>query len=386
MRDFRHIAPPRADWDRAPWNRWSFQHIREILPTTEVWRGYGPEQKLAYDLQDIERIIFEDDGKATDIGTFLNDSFTDGFMVLSKGKVIAERYMNNMQARSLHLSQSMAKSVTATAFGVLVGQGLIDPEALISDYLPELAETGWRGAKLQHSLDMTSGVAYDEDYTAFDSDMAKTDVAAGWKNAATGHSWPENIWAQILTLTKQARPHGERFEYRSIETDVLAFVMQAVTGKPLEQIVSECIWQKIGAAESACFTVDKAGYALADGGFNATLADYARFGLLWARRGNLNGEQIIPKSWVDATIQGDGKKFHAPYNDIFPHGAYRNQFWIDDVRQAKLLCRGVFGQLIYIDAENDFVAVKLSSWPEFLSPSRSRSALLAVQAISYHFS
>jgi CubicO group peptidase (beta-lactamase class C family) len=373
---------PRQEWDRAPWNRWSFQHVREILPTMEVWRGNGPVATLPQAPQALDAITFNDGGTTTTIEKFLEDSFTDGFLVLHKGQVVFERYMNAMTPRTLHLSQSMAKSITATAFGALMGKGIIDPAAPVTHYLPELEATAWKGASLQHCLDMTSGVAYDEEYTNPHSDMAKTDVASGWKQAPPGSDWPTHIWAQILTLKKQIRPHGELFEYRSIETDVLAFAMERATGKRIAQIIAEEIWQPIGPEESGSFTVDAAGYALADGGFNATLRDYARFGLLWAQGGIVNGKRVLPAAWVEATLTGDNNKFKAPYSDISPNGAYRNQFWLRDVKRPILMCRGVFGQLIYIDMERDFVAVKLSSWPEFVSPPRLRTTLAAVETIA----
>ena len=190
------------------------------------------------------------------------------------------------------------------------------------------------------------------------------------------------MWAQILTLKKQIRPHGELFEYRSIETDVLAFAMERATGKRIAQIISEEIWQPIGPEESASFTVDAAGYALADGGFNATLRDYARFGLLWANGGMVNGKPVLAPAWVQSTSTGDNSKFKSPYSDISPNGAYRNQFWLRDIKRPVLMCRGVFGQLIYIDPAREFVAVKLSSWPEFVSPARLTTTLNAVETIA----
>jgi CubicO group peptidase (beta-lactamase class C family) len=375
--------PPRNDWDRPPWNRWSFQHIREILPTVEVWRGNGPASELLPDTGDLSAISFRDDaGNLTRLDPFLEDSFTDGFLVLHKGRVLTERYMNGMTPRSLHLSQSMAKSITATAFGVLVGRGLLDPDRPVTDYLPELAATGWKGASLQHCLDMQSGVAYSEAYTEPDSDVAKTDVASGWKLPPEGaKDWPRHMWEQVLSLTRTTRPHGELYEYRSIETDVCAFAMERVTGKRLAQIISEEIWQPIGAEESACFTVDSQGYALADGGFNACLRDYARFARLWMEDGRVNGRQIIPPDWVKATHQGDATKFKGSYREVSPNGAYRNQFWLRDVGKRVLMCRGVFGQLIYIAPDQQFAAVKLSSWPEFTNPSRLRSTLNCIEAI-----
>src|SRR5262249_51940765 len=155
--------------------------------------------------------------------------------------------------------------------------------------------------------------------------------------------------------------HGARFNYRSIETDVLAFVLEQAGGARLAELVSREIWAPIGAEEDAYFTVDPAGYALADGGFNATLRDYARFGLLHANHGMANGRQIVPADWIAATRKGDHDKFQGDYRVVLPKGAYKNQFWIEDVSRRAYMARGVFGQMIYIDPDADFVAVKVSS-------------------------
>lgn len=371
---------PREDWDRAPWNRWSFQHVRELVPTVGVWRGPGPVATLPRRPQAIDAISFTLDGATRTLGDLLDDSYTDGFIVLHRGRIIAERYMNGMTEHSLHLSQSVAKSVTGTLAGILVGRGLLDPQAPVSHYLPELEKTAYRGALVQHVLDMTSGVAFDEEYTSLESDIAKVDVASGWKSSARP-GWPRTMWQVILGLTRQEAEHGARFSYRSIETDILAFILEQAGGARLADLVSREIWAPIGAEEDGYFTVDPAGYALADGGFNATLRDYARFGLLHANNGMANGRQIVPAAWIAATRQGDHGKFQGDYRNVLPNGAYKNQFWIEDVARRAYMARGVFGQMIYIDPDADFVAVKLSSWPEFSNPTRTRQILAAIKAV-----
>jgi CubicO group peptidase (beta-lactamase class C family) len=179
----------------------------------------------------------------------------------------------------------------------------------------------------------------------------------------------------ILGLTETVRPHGAAFEYRSIETDVLAFIMERVTGKRLPQLVSEELWQKLGVDESACFTVDSAGYAVADGGFNATLRDYGRFGQMILD----NGGGIVPADWIEATRNG---KHGADFGPSLPEGSYRNQFWIEDPRSRALMCRGVFGQMIHIDWNTGMVVVKLSTWPDFSNLAYGMATLKAVHAIA----
>ncbi len=374
------LIVPRADWDRPPWNRWAFQHIRELLPTVEVWRGGGPVRELPRaerDLDDLEVTLTG--GETGSLAELLDETYTDGFIVLKDGAILFERYFNHMTPRSLHLSQSVAKTVVGTTAGILVGKGILDPEAPVTRYLPELEATGWRGAKLRHVLDMTSGTRFGEAYTDPYSDIGQVDVASGWKPVPGGADpdfiWPAHVWDLILGLTETTRPHGMRFEYRSIETDVLAFCMERATGRRLARIVSEELWQKMGAEESACFTVDPAGYALADGGFNATLRDYARLGQLWLDGG------VVPVDWIADSRKRNDALYPPEAEDSLPGGAYRNMIW-NGGDGSVLMARGVFGQLIYIDFAHDLVAAKLSTWPDFLSPSLEAATRGAVRAIA----
>jgi CubicO group peptidase (beta-lactamase class C family) len=134
----------------------------------------------------------------------------------------------------------------------------------------------------------------------------------------------------------------------------------------------------MGAEENACFTVDAAGYALADGGFNATLRDYARLGLLYLE----HGAGIMPAEWVEATRNGNHAIFGEPYTASLPEGAYKNKWWIEDPRSRAIMARGVFGQLIYVNWNYNMVAVKLSSWPDFLSDRFSNATLKALHTIA----
>lgn len=378
---------PRGDWDRPPWNRWAFQHVREFLPTTEVSRGDGPAAPMPEDLQDIDGIAFEAvDGSRMRVEEMLDATYTDGFILIHAGRVVHESYFNAMTPHSLHLSQSVAKSVVATVAGILIGQGVIDPQAQVTDYLPELAATAWRGAKLTHVLDMSSGVAFGEEYTSPISDIGQTDVASGWKppppDAPAGFEWPVSVWDQILSLKARDADHGARFKYRSIETDVLAHCMERATGRRLAQLVSEELWVPMGAQANACFTVDSAGYALADAGFNACLRDYARVGLVYLNSGHWNGRQVVPEAWVADVLHGPHGLFNDEARQVLPNGCYRNQFWVEDAAATTVMARGVFGQLIYISPERDLVAAKLSSWPDFVDPTHSINTLRAIHAIA----
>ena len=377
--DPRFPTIPHADWDRAPWNRYTFQHVREQVPTALVRRSPAPHAwRLAP--QDIGEVGFEIDGRRMSVADFLDSSYTDGFCVVHRGALIAEHYDNGMNAQRIHLVQSVSKSVTATVLGILASRGEIRLDALVTHYLPELEATAYRGATVQQLLDMTSGVLWDEDYTALDSHCAQMDIAAGWKSGGDP-LWPACMWDLVLTLKEMRGPHGRDFSYRSIETDVLGFVLERISGTRLPEFVSRELWAPMGAADDGCFTVDPSGFACANGGFNATLRDLARFGLLYVSGGEAQGRQLVPEQWINHTCLGNPELFMGAYREVLPRGAYRNQFWLEEAGRRMLLARGVFGQLIYMDPDAEFVAVKLSTWPEFINPTRTRTALAAIRAI-----
>ncbi len=382
-----HGSPPppewrvtRENWDRPPFNRWSFQNVSKVHRTAPIRRGDGPSTPLAEAPCDLESLSFDSPEGSMTVSELLDRTYADGIIVLHRGTVLLERYYNGMAADSLHLSQSIAKSVTGAAFGILVGRGLIDPQRQVEHYVPELSECGYGGALVQHVLDMRSGVDFDEDYTNPNSHMGILDRAAGWKPRRADTD-PECIYDLILSL-KQSDAHGRPFKYRSIETDVLALIMERVTGSRLADIVSRELWAPLGAEHDALFTIDSAGQALADGGFAATLRDYARFGQMILSDGFFNGQEIVPAEWIAATRDGDTSVFSPEARMVLPKGAYRNQFWIEDVDTGVLMCRGVFGQAIYLDHNNDLTIVKLSSWPDFINIDWTLLTLRACHAIA----
>jgi CubicO group peptidase (beta-lactamase class C family) len=381
-RKARPKSLPMSNWDRPPWNRWSFQHVREILPTVQVWRGRGPVRQLRRNEQRLDGMTVRGvNGEDTTLAAFLEQTYTDGFLVLKSGAVVCERYFNGMDERTLHLSQSLSKSFVGALTGILVDRGSIDLNAEVTDIIPDFRPTAYCGATIQHLLDMASGVRFNEDYNDPFSDMGRVDVASGWKPVPSDVDpairWPRTMFDLILSLEVREHEHGGRFSYRSIETDVLAFVLERATDRHYAQLLSEELWQKLGMEQDGNLTVDAAGFAIADGGLNASLRDYGRFGQMILD----DGAGIVPGSWIEATRTGDHSLFRAPYTTVLPDGAYRNQFWIEDRRSRNLMARGVFGQLIHISWEHQVVVVKLSSWPDFVNPAWTRATLDAVHRI-----
>jgi CubicO group peptidase (beta-lactamase class C family) len=372
--------PDLSNWDLAPFNRWSFMNIRNLFPTVDVKSDSHTVQPLPYALQDLLSIQFQDQThKTRSVSDFLDNTYTDGFLVLHQGEIVTEIYRNDMQADTAHLSQSVAKSFIGTLAGILHQQGLIDPDATVAHYVPELKRCGYRDATLSQTLNMTSGVRFTEDYNLPGSDITRIDIASGWRPVPDGEAQP-TIRDVILSLP-QVRPHGEVFSYRSIETDVVAWVLERATRCSIAELISELIWKKIGAEQDAFFTVDRAVTVLANGGFNATLRDYGRFGLMMQNQGMAGNNEVVPASWIDDCANGDQSVYGSPYTDTCPNGAYRNYWWDNNIEMGDFMARGVFGQMIYINRKKELTIVKLSTWPDYLIPGFTRDSLAAFAAI-----
>jgi CubicO group peptidase (beta-lactamase class C family) len=375
--------PDLTNWDLPPFNRWSFMNIRNLFPTVEVKASRKTRRKLPRALQDLPAIDFlNQSGMRVSLPEYLDSSYTDGFLVMHRGEIVCETYFNNMQADTAHLSQSVSKSIVGSLAGILYQQGLIDVDAPMVEYIPELERCGYRDATLAHALNMTSGVRFVEEYDHPDSDMRRVDIASGWRPVADDEARP-TIRDIILTLPR-VTPHGQAFKYKSIDTDVVAWVLERAASRSLAELVSELIWKKIGAEHDAFFTVDHAATALADGGFNATLRDFARFGLMMQNEGYAGTTEVVPKRWVEQCSAGNVPVETALSREICPEGAYANFWWVNNVERGDFMARGVFGQMIYINREAELTIVKLSTWPDYLITSFTRDSLAAFGAIRKH--
>lgn len=171
---------PSADnWDLPPFNRWSFQHMRSLFPTVDVYRGSGPVSVFSRaEVNILDTKFTNSAGQVSSIQQFLDETYTDGLLIYPGGKIRHESYYNDMAPETLHLSQSVAKSVVGTTTGILIQRGELDPNRPLARYVKELATCGYGDATLSDVLNMQSGVQFNEDYGTPDSDMTRVDIAA----------------------------------------------------------------------------------------------------------------------------------------------------------------------------------------------------------------
>ena len=211
-----------------------------------------------------------------------------------------ERYLNGMRPETTHLLMSVSKSVTSAACGSLVADGVLSPADLVTRHIPELVGTSWDGCTVRHLLDMRAGTKFNEDYEDLTADVRVYEQIYLWR-PRVDLTLPQDMTGYFPLLVNQG-PHGGDFDYRSILTDMLAWVMERASGMRLAELISRFLWQPMGAEFDAEITVDAHGNAMADGGVCATLRDLARFGQVLANKGRRGRTNVIPRTWIKDTL------------------------------------------------------------------------------------
>ncbi len=354
------------NWQSSTYLHWAFQHIADFLPTATIARGSGPVASLpAAPVPVGEIAVVLPDGAASTVAAVMGTTATDGWLVTQRGQVLAEEYFGGMRPDTRHLLMSVSKSLVGTVAGALYDSGALVPDALVTAYVPALAESGYAGATVRHLLDMRSGIAFSENYLDPAAEVRVLEQAIGWA-PRTQADLPGSMYDFLCTL-RQKTQHGGPFEYRSCETDVLGWVCEAAARQRMPELMSALVWSRLGAQYDANIGVDQVGTGMFDGGVNACLADLARFGALFLRDGvSLTGAQVVSPGWIADTLYGgpDSRDAFAasPGDNRMPGGMYRNQVWFPYPGNAILLCLGIHGQMIYVNRPAELVAVKLSSW------------------------
>jgi CubicO group peptidase (beta-lactamase class C family) len=359
-----------ANWYWGPNNRWSWHNMRRLFPTARVGRGDGPAVALGAAPKELGTISFLDpvSGQNMTVAQMLDATDTDGFIVLRHGKVVYETYRNGMTPDDPHLLMSMTKSVTGALAGVLVEKKQLDPQKLITDYVPEVAGTIYDGATVRQLLDM---VVADPSRTpeVRAADFNGIDTAAGWLPPPTGGTPGLRAWLQ--TLSRPKGQDGQAFLYLTQTTTLVAWAMERATKTDFSRLLTDAIWSKLGAEQDAYILLDGHQQAYASPGLNVTLRDMARFGLMIEHNGRFNGQQIVPEDWIrdirrggDPDVMARGKGSLSMFEQPLPgheRESYRSFWWVTGPQCGRISANGLGGQLLIIDPEADMVAVKFTS-------------------------
>ncbi len=366
-------APPPADkqvrFDDGgmytfPKLRWAYSNIRRLVPTTNVSRGDGPVAVLPRaDRDDIDAITFTPLGAGATMtwADSLAANYTDGIVVLHRGRIVHERYFGALDAQRAHIAWSVTKSFFGLIAASLVAEGRLDPDAPVSAHVPELAGSGLGNATLRQVLDMTTAIHYSEDYTDPDAGIWSHGRAGGILPRTPAQIGPASFYEFLATL-KQDGPHGQAFAYKTVNTDVLGWVLRRVTGLPLGELLSQRIWSHLGAEQDAHLMVDASGTEFAGGGFNCALRDLARFGEMMRRDGDWNGRQVVPRAAIDGIRRGaDPAHFAQAGYATLPGASYRDMWWVLHDAHGAYCARGIHGQGVYIDPTAEMVIARFAS-------------------------
>ncbi len=370
---------------KFPQLRWTFSNIRQLVPTTNVSRGLLPPTPLPRaERRDLDAVSFVPLGKTEPMtwGQAFDANYTDGVVVLHKGRVVYERYAGALTPTGQHLAHSVTKSFFGTLGEVLVAEGKIDENAKVTQYVPELKDSAFGDATVRQVMDMRTGLQYSEKYADPKAEIWDHVRAGGVLPRPPNYAGPKTFYEFLQTVKKEGE-HGGAFAYKTVNSDVLGWIIRRATGQSVGQVLSERIWSRMGMEQDAYFEVDSVGTEFAGGGLNAGLRDLARFGEMMRRGGEWNGQQIIPRSVVeDIRKGGDRDAFAKAGYDLLPGWSYRDMWWVTHNEHGAYGARGVYGQAIYIDPKAEMVIARFASHPVAANAGNDPTSLPAYHALA----
>lgn len=353
-----------GNWRAAPFSHWSFQHVRELIPTANIPNDPTNVWKLVSSPRDFASWSFVHNGESYSLDRFIEDTDTDGLAILHRGELVFEHYANGMTADTPHILMSVTKSVTGLIAGLLVEQGALDYEQPVTSILPELKDSVYANSTVRHVLDMRVNLTdFSENYLATSGPIIEYRKAMNWNPLGPGDE-VSDIRSFLRRLAGKDGVDGGPFHYVSPNSDLLSWIIERATGIRYADLVSKLLWKPMGAQDPAYVTVDRLGAARSAGGLCTTLLDLARVGQLIAQDGQRGDISIIPANWISDTFaEGDAAAWDAGdlkayFNNRRMH--YRNKWYVTRDRQMASGL-GIHGQNLFIDKPNNIVIAKFSS-------------------------
>jgi CubicO group peptidase (beta-lactamase class C family) len=339
-----------------------YRSIEKIYEVTTVKRGatVHPLPKAVRQLSP----AWNYDNRQWTVADYMRANRTSGLLVLKDGKIVLERYGLGRTSKDRWTSFSVAKSLTSTLVGAAILDGKIKgPDALVTDYVPELKGSAYDGVTVKELLMMSSGVKWNEDYTDAKSDVAQ----AGFVGSEPGM---DALVSYMRHLPRDAEP-GTKWHYDTGETDMVGIMVSNAVGKPLSQYLSEKVWTTYGMEQDAVWMVNASGKQERGGCcISMTLRDYARVGQFILDGGKAQGRQIVPSWWVG---QATTKEID---NGA---GGYGYFWWIRENGSYEAV--GIFGQSITTFKDERLIIVINSAWPVATSKDYSAARTAFINAI-----
>lgn len=385
------ITQPSSVYFSFPKLRWSVCHLRQFLPTQQISRGLGDPvgldyldpNSLASERAAIDALTFVPLGQDKEMTweQSLYANYTDGVLILHKDKVVYERYFGCLDDEGKHAAMSMTKSLTGLLAQILVTEGKLDENARVIDIIPETEGSAFADATVREVMDMTTGIKYTEDYSDPDSDIWKYSEAASPLPKPADYKGPDGYWEYLQQVQPEGK-NGEAFHYKTVNADMVGWLVSRVSGKSVSDLASDMLWKPMGAEQDAYMTVDGRGVPYAGGGLSAGLRDLGRIGLLMLNEGVINGKRLFPAEVVQRIrAGGDPAKFGTNYPALIG-GSYTSLWWIYPGNDGAFAARGVHGQTIYVNPAADMVLVRFASFPRSENPLIDPTSIPAFQVVA----
>jgi CubicO group peptidase (beta-lactamase class C family) len=373
-----------ANWRQHPFSTWAFSHVREILPTANIAHDPDGVRTLGTSLEDLGHV---DIGDGLTLDQYIDATWTDSFVVLQDGAVIHEVYRNAAAPARPHILMSVSKSMLGMLAGIIASAGKLDLSAPVTLYLPEMRSTAWNKATVQNVLDMRTGVLFDEDYEATSGAIVEYRKSTGW-NPPGPSDTPSDLRSFFNQLTEADGPHEGRFHYISPNTDLAAWIIERATGTRFADLMSQHLWQPMGAEAPAYITVDRLGAPRGAGGMCVTVRDLARTGQLIVDGGMAGTTRVISPDWIDDLFTGGDTAAWADgdFADYYPGRTmhYRNKWYVQRGDRPMAFGSGIHGQNLWILPHERIVIAKMSSRPHALDTATTALNLKMVDALKRH--
>ncbi|MBV7260058.1 serine hydrolase domain-containing protein [Erythrobacter crassostreae] len=341
------VAPPERDPSELQVLFWNDAQRSERFRDMENWFA-GHEVPAALETRDLPAGAPLSADIQAEIKTLIEETNTAGVMVLQGGKVRFEGYGLGLEAQDRWTSFSVAKSFTSTLLGAAVKDGSIESmDDQVTRYIPELTGSAYDDVTVEQIATMTSGVAWNEDYTDPESDVSQL-------NKYVVEYGPDAIVEQMKRLDREAEP-GEKFKYKTGETNLIGLLVENAVGMSLAEYSQAKIVEPAGFAGGMFWMTDPRGGNIGGCCLSLRLSDYARMGE-FVRTGGLqsNGTSIVPEGWF---AKAGGQQVDFGGNGF----GYGYQWWT--YPGGNFGAQGIFGQAITLIPEADLVVARVSNWP-----------------------
>ena len=279
---------------------------------------------------------------------YMREQRTAGLVIIQDGKLRLEQYGLGFDGTGQWTSFSVAKSFTSTLVGAAIKDGFIKSiEDEVSDYIPNLKGSAYDDVSIKQLLTMTSGVRWNEDYEDKNSDVALF-------NDHKAEPGVDATVSYMRTLSREA-PAGDKWAYKTGETNLIGVLVSSATGKTLSAYLSEKIWAPFGMEQNGSWLLGSTGHEISGCCIQASTRDFARFGQFMLEGAQIDGKPVLPEKWIASATTRQADIGH-------PGRGYGYQWWTDD--DGSFAAQGIFGQGIFIDPKRKLVIASNSNWPK----------------------